>query len=398
MIFTRMKFTNLCAFTDAELNLSYPRQLTNSPLEGEFLHGRPKFYFRKVCLVTGANASGKTSLGRMIWGMQSFLFYKTLRYDTFPINDKSKYASFEADFVTDDFHHHRIFVKFKEEKAGTHTINEVKYSSVFIGENDTCSKTTKKLDKIFLDPENTKKNSYFFSIAMDGYPASIEFFKKYEFNTGWYYLLSETKETTDELSEINKDTLELIIKTFDPSIKSVSELKEVQELDGKKEEIVSGYSIRFYNNDNVIVTKSGEVANYNRLSRGTFDAVKLSLFVSAIQSDYMDCVSDGNYTGMVYFLDERMAYVHSELERAIITLIISKLPYNSQFFYTTHNCDIFKLDLPIHSFIFLKKENDRTTFVDASATLKKNDRNLSRYVENDIFGVLPDLSLIEALI
>lgn len=116
MIFTRMKFTNLCAFTDAELNLSYPRQLTNSPLEGEFLHGRPKFYFRKVCLVTGANASGKTSLGRMIWGMQSFLFYKTLRYDTFPINDKSKYASFEADFVTDDFHHHRIFVKFKEEK------------------------------------------------------------------------------------------------------------------------------------------------------------------------------------------------------------------------------------------------------------------------------------------
>lgn len=149
---------------------------------------------------------------------------------------------------------------------------------------------------------------------MDGYPASIEFFKKYEFNTGWYYLLSETKETTDELSEINKDTLELIIKTFDPSIKSVSELKEVQELDGKKEEIVSGYSIRFYNNDNVIVTKSGEVANYNRLSRGTFDAVKLSLFVSAIQSDYMDCVSDGNYTGMVYFLDERMAYVHSELE------------------------------------------------------------------------------------
>ncbi|GDQ33897.1 hypothetical protein BvCmsNSP039_02519 [Escherichia coli] len=101
---------------------------------------------------------------------------------------------------------------------------------------------------------------------------------------------------------------------------------------------------------------------------------------------------------MLYFLDESMAYVHSELERAIITLIISKLKINSQFFYTTHNCDIFKLDLPIHSYIFIKKEHDSSVFVDASEILKKNDRNLAKYVENDVFGVLPDLSLIEALI
>lgn len=398
MIFTRLKFTNLCSFANAEINLSFPRQLSNSPLENEFLFGRPKFYYRKVCIVTGANAAGKTSLGRMIWGLQTFLINKNLLPGAFAINDKSKVASFEADFATDDFLHHRILVRFKIDQTGTFVIKEVRYASVRILENDSCTKTTKKLDNIFINNDSARYINYFHSFAGEGYSASLEEFKKIKFRGGWYYLLSETKETTDEMSGLDKNTLELIIKTFDPSIKSVSELREVEESNGKKIEILSGYSIRFHNHDNVIVTKSGEVANFERLSRGTFDAVKLSLFVSAILDDRLVSIEKQNDVCMLYFLDERMAFVHSELERAIITLIISKLPTNSQFFYTTHNCDIFKLDLPIHSFLFLKKENESTVFVDASTILKKNDRNLAKYVENDIFGVLPDLSLIEGLI
>ncbi|KAA1061536.1 AAA family ATPase [Enterobacter mori] len=398
MIFTRLKFNNLCAFSDAEINLSYPRQLANSPLDNEFLHGRPKFYYRKVCVITGANASGKTSLGRMIWGLQSFLFSKNLHSSAFPINDKNKCASFEVDFASDDFTHHRIYVRFKSDPTGSHIINEIKYASVYIGENDSCVKTTKQLDLEFASHERKKAIDYFYGVAAEGYSVNLEEFKKIRFRSGWYYLLSETKETNDEISDIDKNILELVIKTFDPSIKSVSELREIQEVDGVKEEILSGFSIRFQNNDNVIVTKSGDVANYTRLSRGTYDSVKLSLFISAIQADYLEMEEHENTVCMAYFLDERMAYVHSELERAIITLIISKLPINSQFFYTTHNSDIFKLDLPIHSFIFLKKEHDNTIFVDACKILKKNDRNLSKYVENDVFGVLPDLSLIEELI
>lgn len=402
MIFTRLKFSNLCSFSDAEVNLSYPRLLANSPLEGEHLNGRPKFYYRKVCIITGANATGKTTLGKLLWGVQNFIYAKILHAKDFPINDNSKPASFEADFATDDFKHHRIFVRFSHDKTGNYIINEIKYAVVTIGENDSCVKTTKKLERIFRNILKDKAfdfdAEYFYSRASEDRNASIEEFKKYKFNTGWYYLLSEAKETNDELSELNKDILELVLKTFDPSIKSVSELKETQEKDGKKSEILSGYSIRFVNNDHVIVSTTGEVARCERLSRGTFDSVKLSLFISAIKSDYLECVENDNNTGMIYFLDERMAYVHSELERAIITLIISILPHNGQFFYTTHNTDIFKLDLPIHSFIFLKKELDSSVFVDASMILKKNDRNLSRYVENDVFGVLPDLTLVEELI
>ncbi|ENO2140401.1 ATP-binding protein [Escherichia coli] len=397
MIFTRLKFVNLCAFSDAELNLSFPRKLVNSPIDGEFLFGRPKFYYRKVCILTGANASGKTSLGRMLWGIQLFLSRKNLYQSAFPVNDKTKSASFEADFATEGFLHHRIFVKFRSDKSGTYLISEVKYASVFIGENDSCVKTTRKLDRVFQESGQYIANSYYHAVAADGESVSLENFKKNVFLGGWYYLLSKTKEETTEISGLDKNILELIMKTFDPSIKSVLELRENDGEENDKD-VLTGFSIRFHNNDNVIVTNSGEVANCDRLSRGTYDAVKLSHFISSINSDYMTSPETNNIACMLYFLDESMAYVHSELERAIITLIISKLKINSQFFYTTHNCDIFKLDLPIHSYIFIKKEHDSSVFVDASEILKKNDRNLAKYVENDVFGVLPDLSLIEALI
>ncbi|MFK3711818.1 ATP-binding protein [Leclercia adecarboxylata] len=400
MIITRLKFTNICSFSEADINLSYPRKLQNSPLDGENLYGRDKFYYRKVCIITGANASGKTSLGRMMLGIQHFLVKKNFHPTSFPINNKEKSASFEVDFATEDFIHHRLFLKFKIDKNEICNLNELKYTSVRIGENDSCAKTTKLLDSIFERKSIFNSgvldisNSYLHSVSVEDQSCSIEDFKKFSFTGGWFYLLSETNETTTAINSLDKNIFEMIMKTFDPSIKSVLELKETQE-NTEEEDILTGYSIRFNNNDNVIVTKTGDVANAQRLSKGTFDAVKLSNFVSSLT---YDSLYEHPQNCMTYFLDERMAYVHSELERAMITLIISKLKSNTQFFYTTHNSDIFKLDLPIHSYIFIKKIAEQSTFIDATSILKKNDRNLARYVENDVFGVLPDLSKLEALI
>ncbi|MDM8921554.1 ATP-binding protein, partial [Escherichia coli] len=131
-----------------------------------------------------------------------------------------------------------------------------------------------------------------------------ENFKKNVFLGGWYYLLSKTKEETTEISGLDKNILELIMKTFDPSIKSVLELRENDGEENDKD-VLTGFSIRFHNNDNVIVTNSGEVANCDRLSRGTYDAVKLSHFISSINSDYMTSSETNNIACMLYFLDER---------------------------------------------------------------------------------------------
>lgn len=116
-------------------------------------------------------------------------------------------------------------------------------------------------------------------------------------------------------------------------------------------------------------------------------------FVSHLLSDYEH--SDIPDT---YFLDEKMAFAHSELEQAIVNLIIEKLQPNSQFFYTTHNYDILEMNLPIHSYVFLKKDNEYSQFVQPEILFKKNDSKLLNYVKNDVFSTLPDTTAIDELL
>ncbi|HFS3200490.1 TPA: ATP-binding protein, partial [Escherichia coli] len=66
-------------------------------------------------------------------------------------------------------------------------------ASVFIGENDSCVKTTRKLDRVFQESGQYIANSYYHAVAADGESVSLENFKKNVFLGGWYYLLSKTK-------------------------------------------------------------------------------------------------------------------------------------------------------------------------------------------------------------
>jgi hypothetical protein len=90
-----------------------------------------------------------------------------------------------------------------------------------------------------------------------------------------------------------------------------------------------------------------------------------------------------------------MAYSHSEIEISILNLIIEKLKPNSQFFYTTHNYDILEMNLPNHSYTFMKKNKFIKVLHPGKLGYTKNDRGLLGYVKNDVFGTLPDTSKIE---
>lgn len=194
---------------------------------------------------------------------------------------------------------------------------------------------------------------------------------------------------------MNKDILERVIRTFDSSIVGVVEMTESESEDKNPSRV---YLIRFKNKDYSIVTSKGDITNSERMSRGTYDAVTIAHFVSAIISDCEELSVRSDIPSMTYYLDEKLAYSHSELERIIVTLIISKLKENTQFFYTTHNMDIFELDLPVHSFIFLRKDKDCSEFIEAGSILKKNDRSIRSAVARDIFGVMPDMSLVSELL
>jgi AAA15 family ATPase/GTPase len=185
----------------------------------------------------------------------------------------------------------------------------------------------------------------------------------------------------NDVMDVSKATK--ILKAFDPSIVSIELMRE---------DNPNAYQIKFENGDLLVVDMSNDKSVLNdprRLSKGTFEGLGIVRFI--------EDMSQGK-TSSTYFLDERMAHVHSELEKAMLNLMIQKLGNESQFFYTTHNNDLLELDIPIHSHLFLKrKDNGLIEAIQPELSFKKNDRKLVNYVKNDIFGTCPDTSLIDGI-
>ena len=81
--------------------------------------------------------------------------------------------------------------------------------------------------------------------------------------------------------------------------------------------------------------------------------------------------------------------------------MLERLGRNEQLIFTTHNTDMLELNLPQHSYAFLKKEIDegeyKVTATFASEFLKRNTDSVKCAMENDVFGSLPDDSLLDEL-
>lgn len=99
MIIMDLKINNFFAFQNFHINMSYPKKIVNSYIEGEFLEERENFRYKKVNILMGANATGKTSIGQML--MTIFNFIKRKEYTTLKekVCNKQKMASFSMDFV-----------------------------------------------------------------------------------------------------------------------------------------------------------------------------------------------------------------------------------------------------------------------------------------------------------
>ncbi|WP_318375873.1 AAA family ATPase [Enterobacter sp.] len=404
MPYTRVKISNLYSFQETELNLSFTRKPVNVPLDYEYLASNPKFYFKKVCIISGANAAGKTSFGRVLLGIQNFIDKKQLS-PSYLGNGLAidNTASFEVDFVNvSNNMHNSLYVSFTKDLSGTLEIQQLKFASIFIQKNESCASTTKKLKKILGDGKLFKTNKgECINSDIQGLIGALEAFKLIKGNYGWHYILSENTETNSKFSNISSEVLSAVLKTFDSTVESVSPLvtkKQKGDKTKKGESEIQGYSVVFSNNDKVMIDLEGDITNNNRLSRGTYEAIRISHLLSRLVNNYKKEQKTRTAYSSIFFLDEKMAYTHSELEKLILTLIISKLGRFNQFFYTTHNYDVLGLDLPMHSFVFTKKEEGKTKFIEASSICKKNDRKLLTYVKNDCFGTLPDLSLLEDIL
>lgn len=63
MMVMNVRIDNFFAFKNFHMNLSYPKKIVDSYIENEYLEGRPNFRYKKVNVIMGANATGKTDIG-----------------------------------------------------------------------------------------------------------------------------------------------------------------------------------------------------------------------------------------------------------------------------------------------------------------------------------------------
>lgn len=385
MIITRLKIDNLYGFQDFELDLTYPRKHSQSFVDYEYLEDVPSFKFKRVCILMGTNASGKTSLGKVLWGIQacinrSLSNLPTQLYEA--ICDKTKSAQIEIEFVipNSNFFHY-IYLEFKEQEIINKKLYRVELEPS--DTNLTVQKRLEKQKKSDLNNDISSTNILFFNF-LD------------ELFSPFYYIFAENHSndfdlgTTLNANNLNK--LLPILQTFDPSI---SEIGAIETKKGDGETIFEGYTVFFENGDSVKVTDNGETfteKGKNRFSKGTYDVLSVADFILRILKN----VNTSSST--TYFLDEKLASSHSELEMTILNLIIQKLNKHSQFFYTTHNYDVLDLNLPAHSFVFLHKEDG---YCQAEQPEKlgfsKNDRKLKGYVRNNYFRTVPSTHLLDEL-
>lgn len=363
MIIMDLKIDNFFAFRNFHMNMSYPKKIVNSYIEDEFLAGRRNFRYKKVNILMGANASGKTSIGKMLMKIFNFISKMQDSYLISVICDHTKYASFSMDFVVQDYRMYRLDVKIEPAKEE----NDLKTvwactRYVDILEKDSYETCVKKIEQIPLE----LKSIY------------AEELQKIE-RMGW--LFSYPEDISAGIVNCSKNdkypiVLDYTLRALDPSVEAVEKIDIVE----------NSYVIRMKNQD--LVIQDGEVIKNNILSSGTKAGIDIAKMLAAIVN------GDNGF----YYCDEKFSYVHSDEEKAFLSVMICSLKENDQLFFTTHNTDVLDLQLPKHAFTFLKKDiyDEETPIkcVSASDFLKRNTDSLRKAVENDLFAIAPNLELI----
>ena len=359
-----ISLNNFLAFQDFSMSMSYPKRIVKSYIQDEFLSGHPNFRYKKIIILMGTNAVGKTSLGMMINHIFNFINRKITDDLISAINDKSRDAHFSIDFILPDNLQclHRIEAIFKPDERTEEISITALHKKVNIKKNDSYERASARFSDIeseFDDYINVLRDipkfGFFFSYPMDVFPNTFP----------------------KEYNENYKFILECVLRVLDNSIVKVEKVQEAK----------NSYNIHMLDGRNVLI-QEGQTVETAPLSSGTKAGIAIADIITAIREK----------RNGFYYCDERFSYIHSDIERAILAIMSELLGQNEQLFFTTHNSDILKMPFPKHSFVFLKKviESGKTyiSCVNASDFLKRNTDSLRQSVENDLFSTAPDTGLL----
>ena len=284
MVILDIMLDNFYSFKDFHMNLTYPKKIVGSSINNEHLSERPNFRYKKVNIIMGANASGKTTLGRTLMKIFNFIDKKNYEIITEIIADNSKEASFTLDMATTEKTFYRISCTVTPKENGIYNPEDIK-----------------------LVVQSNKIN------LKDSYESCVERIKMKEICSEDNYLvelekisgldwLFEYPEDTDRILRLPKKdskfklVLENILKALDPSIQKIEKLRGVE----------NAYVIRLQNSD--VILKDGDRFNTNVLSSGTKAGVEIARVVSALLHE----------RNTFYYCDEKFPYIHSDIEKSKI--------------------------------------------------------------------------------
>lgn len=359
MAILKVKFDNIVCFNDFEANFTYPKKLVKSPLNDEYLLNYPNIRYKKVNIIIGSNATGKTSLGIVIWKTLRFLIDKEAKPIKDLVTNKDKLAYILLDAAFGSGHFFRIEIKILTDGNVM-----VRYYAHNIKKSDTYESIVNSLDADleYVDYLEGLKN-----VSCCGFNFNFPPYEKENDFISCYY----EDENKEEFRKIYED----LLRTFDPSIKEVIVSSELNDT----------YVIKFYNGKTVAVTHSEKVSTLPYLSSGTKNVVNIASLIYSIK----------HHQNGFYYADELFSFVNSDIEIACLTKMVELLGDGEQLFFTTHNADVMDISLPMHSYNFLKKikygNEFKVELLNASSFEKRNNVSVRHLYDNDCFEVAPDI-------
>lgn len=365
MIVLNLELDNIYGFNDFRFNFSYPKKIVNSTIDHEHLEGCPKFRYKKAVILMGANASGKTTLGRTLLRIFNYIESGNPIYLIQMASDRDRVARISIDFVNVDRILHRlVFTSRVEEKTSPAPLITIDHSSAKILKTDTYETAVQKL--------TLRKDS----VSVHGSLAKV-------FGPMQYSFASDNEENNHQTNEVKPElfckVLKAVIGTLDPSLKDISVLEGVED----------SYVIR--RNEQEIILQKGKLTNQHLLSSGTIRGIDIAILMASIIS---------NQNGF-YYCDEHFSYIQTDLEKRMFGIMLENLQENEQLIFTTHNTDMLDLNLPKHTYAFLRKEKTDNHYdvsvMYASDVLKRNTDSIRCAAENNVFSSIPDESLLDSL-
>lgn len=384
MIITSIKCDNMYMFKDFNVDFTYGRRSSHFISSNDTLFEGSHIYVRKSVIIMGGNASGKTTFGKLLCLISNYLFNGRIDGEYFSLDNiaynKEDSSKFVVEFVIDKTMY-CLEVEFKQNVLFKETIKKCKLYKSYNIKTARENLANGEVISQYIKKDNDARGnnilmSYFFLVDGSDH-TEREYIKN---NVMYLFSLSQLGSVSSvKGSKVQIEQLNNILPKVD---NSVGKVQPMYVNDVK----TASYQISFNNGETLTVPDGNLLACKDRLSHGTYETID---FVNIL--DYMIKAKN-----MTVYIDEKLAHMHSELESYLIRKAMVMKSKDTQLFITTHNTDVFLLNVPMNVFLFFRRNNDGyNECIYPTDKINKNDRNLLQYYRNDYFGVLPDYSILD---